>query len=93
MAIDFTFPPVREVIRNFLPAFVSRGVVQISITIDTQIASLMRTVSNIDLEMGRIKRQLARAGRLPPAPFSGGRRKVPNSKQPRNEAYKSNKQA
>ncbi len=39
--LDFTFAPVREVIRNFLPAFVSRGVVQISITIDTQIASFI----------------------------------------------------
>ena len=39
--LDFTFAPVREVVRNFLPAFVSRGVVQISITIDTQIASFI----------------------------------------------------
>ncbi|MEO8337975.1 MAG: lipid II flippase MurJ, partial [bacterium] len=39
--LDFTFGPVREVVRNFLPAFVSRGVVQISITIDTQIASFI----------------------------------------------------
>ena len=37
--LDFTFGPVREVVRNFMPAFVSRGVVQISIVIDTQIAS------------------------------------------------------
>ena len=39
--LDVRFGPVREVIRNFLPAFVSRGVVQISITIDTQIASFI----------------------------------------------------
>ena len=39
--LDVGFGPVREVIRNFLPAFVSRGVVQISITIDTQIASFI----------------------------------------------------
>ena len=39
--LDFGFAPVREVVRNFLPAFVSRGVVQISITIDTQIASFI----------------------------------------------------
>ena len=37
--LDVSFAPVRQVVRNFLPAFVSRGVVQISITIDTQIAS------------------------------------------------------
>lgn len=37
--LDFTFAPVREVVRNFFPAFVSRGVVQISTIIDTQIAS------------------------------------------------------
>ena len=39
--LDFSFGPVREVVRNFLPAFVSRGVVQISIVIDTQIASFI----------------------------------------------------
>ncbi|MEP6731955.1 MAG: murein biosynthesis integral membrane protein MurJ [bacterium] len=37
--LDFRIEPVREIIRNFVPAFISRGVVQISITIDTQIAS------------------------------------------------------
>lgn len=37
--LDFGFPPVREVVRNFLPAFVARGVVQISTIIDTQLAS------------------------------------------------------
>ncbi len=33
------YPPVREVVRNFLPAFVSRGVVQISAFIDVSLAS------------------------------------------------------
>jgi putative peptidoglycan lipid II flippase len=37
--LDFGFGPVREIVHNFLPAFVSRGVVQISTIIDTQIAS------------------------------------------------------
>ena len=36
---DIGFPPVREVVRNFLPAFVSRGVVQLSAFIDTRLAS------------------------------------------------------
>ena len=36
---DFGYAPVREVVRNFLPAFVSRGVVQLSAFIDTRLAS------------------------------------------------------
>jgi putative peptidoglycan lipid II flippase len=36
---DFDFPPVREVVRNFLPAFVSRGVVQLSAWVDVSLAS------------------------------------------------------
>ena len=36
---DLAHPPVREVVRNFLPAFVSRGVVQISGFIDLRLAS------------------------------------------------------
>jgi putative peptidoglycan lipid II flippase len=36
---DFSHPPVREVVRNFLPAFVSRGVVQISGFIDLRLAT------------------------------------------------------
>lgn len=36
---DVAHPPVREVVRNFIPAFMSRGVVQISGFIDTRIAS------------------------------------------------------
>ena len=38
---DYGFPPVREVLHNFLPAFVSRGVVQISGFIDTYMASYL----------------------------------------------------
>jgi putative peptidoglycan lipid II flippase len=38
---DYAFPPVREVLRNFVPAFVSRGVVQISGFIDTYMASYL----------------------------------------------------
>jgi len=38
-APDYAFPPVREVLHNFVPAFISRGVVQISGFIDTAIAS------------------------------------------------------
>jgi putative peptidoglycan lipid II flippase len=36
---DLSHPPVREVVRNFLPAFVSRGVVQISGFVDLRLAS------------------------------------------------------
>jgi putative peptidoglycan lipid II flippase len=38
-APDYGFAPVREVLHNFVPAFISRGVVQISGFIDTQLAS------------------------------------------------------
>lgn len=37
----YGFPPVREVLHNFVPAFVSRGVVQISGFIDTYMASFI----------------------------------------------------
>ena len=37
--LDVAFPPVREAIRNCLPAFVSRGVVQISGFVDIWLAS------------------------------------------------------
>jgi putative peptidoglycan lipid II flippase len=37
--LDVAFPPVREAVRNFLPAFVSRGVVQISGFVDIWLAS------------------------------------------------------
>lgn len=38
---DFGFAPVREIVRNFVPAFFSRGVVWISTLIDMQIASFI----------------------------------------------------
>ncbi len=39
--LDFQSPPVRAVLRNFGPVFLSRGVVQISAFIDQQIASFL----------------------------------------------------
>ena len=39
--LDFVSAHVREVIRNFLPVFVSRGVVQISAFVDAMLASLL----------------------------------------------------
>jgi putative peptidoglycan lipid II flippase len=39
--LDFKSPPVRSVLRNFGPVFISRGVVQISAFIDQQIASFL----------------------------------------------------
>lgn len=36
---DYAYPPVAEVVHNFLPAFVSRGVVQLSAFVDVRIAS------------------------------------------------------
>lgn len=41
--LDTTFPPVREVLRNFMPAFVTRGVVQLSSFVDIRIASSIAT--------------------------------------------------
>ena len=38
---DFSTAPVRTVLRNFLPVFVGRGVVQISAYVDTVIASFL----------------------------------------------------
>jgi len=38
---DYGFPPVRDVLHNFVPAFISRGVVQISGFIDTFMASYL----------------------------------------------------
>ncbi|HKC39143.1 MAG TPA: murein biosynthesis integral membrane protein MurJ, partial [Gemmatimonadales bacterium] len=37
--LDYAYPPVREAVRNFLPAFVSRGVVQLSGYVDIWLAS------------------------------------------------------
>lgn len=43
VAVDTASPQVREVIRNFGPVFVSRGVVQISAYVDALLASLLPT--------------------------------------------------
>jgi len=40
---QFASPDVRTVVRNFVPVFVSRGVVQISAYVDTLLASLLPT--------------------------------------------------
>ena len=40
-SLDTQSAHVREVIRNFVPVFVSRGVVQISAYVDTLLASLL----------------------------------------------------
>jgi putative peptidoglycan lipid II flippase len=37
--LDYAYPPVREAVHNFLPAFVSRGVVQLSGFVDIWLAS------------------------------------------------------
>ncbi|MEP7000868.1 MAG: murein biosynthesis integral membrane protein MurJ, partial [bacterium] len=47
--LDFSFAPVRVVVRNFLPAFISRGVVQISSIIDGQIASRIVDLGTVTL--------------------------------------------
>ncbi|MFL6207590.1 MAG: murein biosynthesis integral membrane protein MurJ [Pyrinomonadaceae bacterium] len=39
--LDFVSTHVREVIRNFIPVFISRGVVQISAFVDAMLASLL----------------------------------------------------
>ncbi len=43
LSLDVGAANVREVIRNFVPVFVSRGVVQISAYVDTLLASLLPT--------------------------------------------------
>lgn len=45
LRLDWESPHVREVIRNFVPVFISRGVVQISAYIDALLASLLPTGS------------------------------------------------
>jgi putative peptidoglycan lipid II flippase len=42
-ALDLASPDVRMVIRNFVPTFISRGVVQISAYVDALLASLLPT--------------------------------------------------
>jgi putative peptidoglycan lipid II flippase len=46
---DYGFPPVREVLHNFVPAFLSRGVVQISGFIDTAMASFIAAKGTVTL--------------------------------------------
>ena len=41
VVFSWTFEPVRRVVRNFLPVFTSRGVVQLSAYLDSMIASLL----------------------------------------------------
>jgi len=43
LSLDHTSAHVREVIRNFVPVFISRGVVQISAYVDALLASLLPT--------------------------------------------------
>ena len=43
LRLDVRSPRVREVLRNFVPVFVSRGVVQISAYVDALLASLLPT--------------------------------------------------
>jgi putative peptidoglycan lipid II flippase len=45
VVFSWTFEPVRRVVRNFLPVFTSRGVVQLSAYLDSIIASLLPTGS------------------------------------------------
>ncbi len=44
-AIDMLFTPLREVIRNFMPVVVGRGVVQLSAYLDNLIATLLGTAA------------------------------------------------
>jgi putative peptidoglycan lipid II flippase len=46
---DFGFPPVREVVKNFLPAIVSRGVVQLSAFVDLRLASSIAFEGSVGL--------------------------------------------
>jgi putative peptidoglycan lipid II flippase len=43
LALDLASDHVRTILRNFLPAFISRGVVQLSAYVDTLLASLLGT--------------------------------------------------
>ena len=46
-SLNYGLAEVRQVIRNFVPVFFSRGVVQISAYVDTMIASLPRTTGAV----------------------------------------------
>jgi putative peptidoglycan lipid II flippase len=49
LALDTTSDHVRTVVRNFVPVFISRGVVQVSAYIDSLIASLLPTGAVVGL--------------------------------------------
>ena len=53
-ALDFASRGVRQVLRNFGPIFLSRGVVQISATVDQMIASLLPTGAVAALSCGQV---------------------------------------
>ena len=53
-AIDMTLEPVREVIRNFTPVIVGRGVVQLSGYIDNLLATLLGTAAVSALSYAQI---------------------------------------
>jgi putative peptidoglycan lipid II flippase len=57
-AIDTTLAPVREVIRNFTPVVVGRGVVQLSGYIDNLLATLLGTVAVSALSYAQIVNML-----------------------------------
>ena len=52
--LDLQSPAVRAVLRNFGPVFVSRGVVQVSATVDSMIASLLPLGAVASLGYGQI---------------------------------------
>jgi putative peptidoglycan lipid II flippase len=53
-SLDFQSEHVRSIVRSFVPAFVSRGVVQLSAYIDTMIASLLGTGASAGLMNAQI---------------------------------------
>jgi putative peptidoglycan lipid II flippase len=54
LAFDITSTSVRTVVRNFMPVFVSRGVVQISAYVDSLLASLLGTGAVVALSYTQI---------------------------------------
>lgn len=52
--IDTTLEPVREVLRNFVPVLVGRGVVQLSAYLDNMLASLLGTAAVASLSYAQI---------------------------------------
>jgi putative peptidoglycan lipid II flippase len=53
-AIDMTLEPVREILRNFTPVLVGRGVVQLSAYLDNLLASLLGTAAVASLSYAQI---------------------------------------